>query len=749
MVTLAITGATGAVEGALYTAYRRAKEPLLQLRVSDRRLIGDVGAELPVWMDRTTAAATPFHLGRELERMMAEVGVTTTVSIGFEGGLFAARHLTDSAFTAVLLRGELNLSHRRPAQRGAFRQIAASARELVLEDHWEMAKAARSGSQVPHLRLPLLRAPGLTVLSSAGARVAVLHPRGSDLAPSLEPGLRAACERQGATLKLLTVDGLYTARDLEAGRTLDRALQNRLSSFTHVVVLGDHRDTVAVVPALAAQPERLVVDGTLASTALARRLDGVECARGTAVIERLEQKLSRWRVERRAPGALALGTLQRVRRRPGVPRAVAGRALAAVDRVSALRTRGASGTISPPAWFSGLAERHLPWFHEELWDADEAADRFDVFFTVASVEDRADGARPQRVRNMAEAMHERGPTVLLLPAHPVLDRRARLLAHLVSSGMRPGLVYGENSTSPMASDDMIDRVGRMFGWLGEHGARRAWYVRDLHWLAEELVSTTPAPRELVDRGLHELRTMAAETELFLAPNQGTEAAWAGLLAAEGLQHRRWGSLPPALHPDNVCTIEGFAAGVPGLTLLYAGGSNAFYRQDIFLGAVAELSKVPGFHLDLVVREAEAADLAESLERAGIVSQDAVRVITEDLSRYVPVTGTVLGVAVLDGTYAAHAFPFKTVSMLERGLHVLCFEDMAVADFLRRYDAGVLCGRDVASVVEHARAYAERHDRIDVPALLRQESWAARVDQVDALLAAGDRPASGADRVRPA
>ena len=223
--------------------------------------------------------------------------------------------------------------------------------------------------------------------------------------------------------------------------------------------------------------------------------------------------------------------------------------------------------------------------------------------------------------------------------------------------------------------------------------------------------------------------MASASELLLAPNDGSREEFEELLTDRGVPQSRWDTLPPALSPENACSIEGLAGAEQGLTLLYAGGTNGFYRQDIFLAAVAELSRQDGFHLDLVVRQSEAQDLAESLDRADVAPGGKVRVITDDLSTYVPATANVLGVVLLDGRYATRAFPYKTVSMLERGLHVLCFEDMAIVPFLRRYDAGVTCSRDVASVVAAVQAYRARHDRVDVALVLEQESWSARLDSL--------------------
>lgn len=693
MVTLALTGAPGATEGALLSCWAAAGEPLVQLDVTARRDLPELLAQAP------------------------SRGVTTTLAIGREAGAVAAGLLDQGGWTSVLLRGELDVSPRYPAQLEAFRTIAASAGRLVLEDPWEMGKAATYGSRVPHLQLPPLGPSGAPVLVGRTPRVAVLHA-GAELAEALAPGLRAVCDRRGATYELVPVAGLYTAQHLQKGRTLADVLRERLGSFTHVVVTGDHRDTSAVLGTLAAQPDRVVVEGTLSSTALVHRLPGVALARGTALVDRLDRALETWEP---GPAPEPEAATRRLLRRAGA-RFGRGR-------------DDAAEAVAPspvPAWFTGLAARDLPWYHEELWDGSLPPGDLDVYVTVAPVENRANGARPQRVRNMAEAFVQAGPTIVLRPDTPLLDRRIPFLERLLADGWRPRTVYGESSTSPMATVDMIDRVAGVLDRLGAAGARRAWFVRDLHWLSEE-VPGGPASSELVERGLHELRALAEVTEVFLGPNDGSAAEWESLLSPHGVTHRRWAGLPPALHPDNVCDIGRLAEQEQGLTMLYAGGIGGFYKQDVFMAAVAELSSDDGLRLDLVVPATEVDALRSQLEQAGVSSDAAVRVIVQDLSWYLPVTRDVVGVVLFDGKYAAHAFPFKTVSMLERGLHVLCFDEMAVADFLRPYDAGLLCDRDAGSVVDAVRAYRQRHDRIPVAALLEDESWGARVRQVRDLL----------------
>ena len=230
--------------------------------------------------------------------------------------------------------------------------------------------------------------------------------------------------------------------------------------------------------------------------------------------------------------------------------------------------------------------------------------------------------------------------------------------------------------------------------------------------------------------------MAAVTEVFLGPNDGSAAEWESLLGRTASRTGAGRACRRRCTPTTSATSAVSPSRNPGCTLLYAGGIGGFYRQDVFLEAVAELSRDEGIRLDLVVPAREVDSLREQLASAGVSPDAAVRVIVEDLTRYLPATRDVVGVVLFDGHYAAHAFPFKTVSMLERGLHVLCFDQMAVADFLRPYGAGLLCDRDPASVVEAVRTYRERPDRLPVEQLLEEESWAARVRQLEALLATG-------------
>ena len=87
--------------------------------------------------------------------------------------------------------------------------------------------------------------------------------------------------------------------------------------------------------------------------------------------------------------------------------------------------------------------------------------------------------------------------------------------------------------------------------------------------------------------------------------------------------------------------------------------------------------------------------------------------------------TVVGVVLLGGEYARFSFPYKTMSLIERGYPVLCFADMGIADFLERNRVGL----GVARSSEAIRAGIDALVRDGAPGMTdaqRTQSWAARL-----------------------
>lgn len=730
MVTLLVVSRVGAIEGALASAYRAAGEEVVIFSSASRTMLHPRHEDIPEWLALLPKERRTFVLSRHLGRLVDELNVGRVIAVGLAASVCAAQLFPDTRITPLVTH--VDLDPVTSGSRKAIDFVAGAAAELVFVTSSDMLHAAFAGSRVPHFRLPLLACSSREVLTSGAPRVVILGGRDVKRKDARVRALLAACRRYGAPAEFMRVGTLYNEDHLRSDVDLADALRDRLGAFTHSVIVGEHRDVVAIAPLLGMQANRLLLDGTLAATDLARHMAGVRVARGTALVPLLEEILGEWRLRERRPVARASRVWTRVASRHRVLSWSTGALQRSVARLRRARGRSSQAlhrTAQPslPSWFASLAGRDVPWYHEDLFDETHPQE-FDVFYTVSPVENRADGARLQRLRNMFETMRSDGPTIVLMPSHNLLDRRGRLISDLVEHGWQPRLVYGENSTGPMPSLDLIDRTASCFRWLAEQSAATAWFVRDLHWLAEEDVEGFHPTQEQIERGLYELRQVRDVSDVLYAPSESSRLEFGKLLAPHGISTATWLTLPPGLHPHNVCQVERLSGRKRGLTLLYAGGMNDFYRQDMFLSAVAELQKEPDFFLDMVVRERELPFVERAIARAGVDSE-RTRVLTQDLSAYVPRTRTVLGVILLDGEYARFSFPYKTVSMLERGLHVLCYADVPTTSWLSRFGAAVPCDPHPESILSSARAYKDRHDRINVDQILESESWHARLAQV--------------------
>ena len=148
-----------------------------------------------------------------------------------------------------------------------------------------------------------------------------------------------------------------------------------------------------------------------------------------------------------------------------------------------------------------------------------------------------------------------------------------------------------------------------------------------------------------------------------------------------------------------------------------------YGLGQYLTAVGTLD--PQVRLDFVVRAGERSVLEDMLAEHGLADRPGLRITTVPLEWYVPATRTVVGVVLLGGEYARFSFPYKTMSLIERGYPVLCFADMGIADFLERNRVGL----GVARSSEAIRAGIAALVRGGAPGMAeaqRTQSWAARV-----------------------
>ncbi|MCV7499412.1 hypothetical protein AB0J61_00900 [Micrococcus luteus] len=697
---LLLTAGTGPAEGLLLQDLRDSGHVVDVLDVAShawlRRRPGLAPAPLYPWTGTHALRAAGAQIAREMHRVTAAGAYDAILASGLGAAGFAARHVEEE-FIPLLRRGDLDFSAARRHAEEDFAALTRAVDRLFLEDEWEFDKALSKGSWSAHLRHPRRALPPELLPPLAEEfetpSVVVLHPEHVDadrLAAQMEALQTAVDTVPGASLRSLSASALYRTRDLVAGRAFDAVAATRLGGATHVVLVGSSRDHTAVGELLvgAGVAERLVVEDTIGSGAWAAGHPGVRTGRGLRLVTELAAALRGGPEPHSAVDTVDAGT---------------------TDLLAAYRTA-----------MTGLVDRTFEDLAVLRHDGP-----LDVFFSTSPLEDRTDGARPQRVRNMNDALSEPAAALRLSSVPGVFDRRLRVLDDALAAGRPLGLLYGENSTSPIPVGRVTAALADVMARFSAGGGTSVWFVRDLHWLDEidGYLEDADARRDVQERGLAEFDAMAAAADRLAAPSAESGAGFDALLARHGRGPVDWLPLPPAVSPANTVPADAPAIGEEGVTLLYAGGVGGIYGLGQYLTAVGTLD--PQVRLDFVVRAGERSVLEDMLAEHGLADRPGLRITTVPLEWYVPATKTVVGVVLLGGEYVRFSFPYKTMSLIERGYPVLCFADMGIADFLERNRVGL----GVARSSEAIRAGIDALVRDGAPGMTdaqRTQSWAARV-----------------------
>lgn len=697
---LLLTAGTGPAEGLLLQDLRDSGHVVDVLDVAShawlRRRPGLAPAPLYPWTGTHALRAAGAQIAREMRRVTAAGAYDAILASGLGAAGFAARHVEEE-FIPLLRRGDLDFSAARRHAEEDFAALTRAVDRLFLEDEWEFDKALSKGSWSAHLRHPRRALPPELLPPLAEEfetpSVVVLHPEHVDadrLAAQMEALQTAVDTVPGASLRSLSASALYRTRDLVAGRAFDAVAATRLGGATHVVLVGSSRDHTAVGELLVGTgfAERLVVEDTIGSGAWAAGHPGVRTGRGLRLVTELAAALRGGPEPHSAVDTVDAGT---------------------TDLLAAYRTA-----------MTGLVDRTFEDLAVLRHDGP-----LDVFFSTSPLEDRTDGARPQRVRNMNDALSEPAAALRLSSVPGVFDRRLRVLDDALAAGRPLGLLYGENSTSPIPVGRVTAALADVMARFSAGGGTSVWFVRDLHWLDEidGYLEDADARRDVQERGLAEFDAMAAAADRLAAPSAESGEGFDALLARHGRGPVDWLPLPPAVSPANTVPADAPAIGEEGVTLLYAGGVGGIYGLGQYLTAVGTLD--PQVRLDFVVRAGERSVLEDLLAEHGLADRPGLRITTVPLEWYVPATRTVVGVVLLGGEYARFSFPYKTMSLIERGYPVLCFADMGIADFLERNRVGL----GVARSSEAIRAGIAALVRGGAPGMAeaqRTQSWAARV-----------------------
>ncbi len=695
-----ITAGFGVAEARLVDDARRNGSTMDVIDVQGPSWLRFTGSGRPVPLFRWIAQWPLRDSSNQVARVMRQVLERGAYDLILASGLracgFAGRYL-ETEFVPLLWRGDLDFSAARRHSEEDFAAVTRAVDRLFLEDEWEFDKALSKGSWSAHLRHPRRALPPELLPPLAEEfetpSVVVLHPEHVDadrLAAQMEALQTAVDTVPGASLRSLSASALYRTRDLAAGRAFDAVASTRLGGATHVVLVGSSRDHTAVGELLVGTgfAGRLVVEDTIGSGAWAAGHPGVRTGRGLRLVTELTAALR------------------------GGP-----------EPHSALDTVDADTTDLLAAYRTAMTGPVKRTFEDLAVLRHDGP--LDVFFSTSPLEDRTDGARPQRVRNMNDALSEPAAALRLSSVPGVFDRRLRVLDEALAAGRPLGLLYGENSTSPIPVGRVTAALADVMARFSAGGGTSVWFVRDLHWLDEidGYLEDADTRRDVQERGLAEFDAMAAAADRLAAPSAESGAGFDALLARHGRGPVDWLPLPPAVSPANTVPADAPTIGEEGVTLLYAGGVGGIYGLGQYLTAVGTLD--PQVRLDFVVRAGERAQLEDMLAEHGLADRPGLRITTVPLEWYVPTTRTVVGVVLLGGEYARFSFPYKTMSLIERGYPVLCFADMGIADFLERNHVGL----GVARSSEAIRAGIVALVRDGAPGMAeaqRSQSWAVRV-----------------------
>ncbi|MGY5318939.1 hypothetical protein ACXA45_06835 [Neomicrococcus lactis] len=688
----------GPAEGLLTSNLRAEGHRVYVYDVRGSWISGE--ADVPTWLKgyrlRYSGLAADYFRDFVQRREIGKV-----ITSGIVSAAFAAQNIS-MPFIPLVFRGDLDFSSAKLELNDAFFKANQGVSRFLLEDEWEMDKANSKGSSVPHLLMPQPVASTGSVLKRdhAAHHVALLHPAKMPASRIDAMTANFAAGLPDVAVTPVEIESLYRTVDLGRGRDLYGLAATRLAAYSHVVLLGTSRHHSSVLSLLAQDWDRVAVEETIGGGNLARAVGFGNVGRGLRLVEVVQ------------------GLLQDGKEQQAGESTAAGQSLASgAQKINTLEA------------FEKAMRKVVPPSYEEL-QAFSAEGPLNIYFSVAPLQDVTNGARPQRIRNMAEAFDVHQPAVRIFSAGNGFNRRTKYVLKAIKQGRKAGIFYGENSTAPIASDQVIEGLGQFLADFQAHGGKSAWFVRDLHWLekVEGYLDDEQAREETIRRGIKELETVARRADVVYAPNAESGDGFNSLLRRGGHDEFEWHALPPGVAFANVSTPAAFAQNT-GLTLLYAGGTNSVYGMSTYLEAAKEQPK-EGVYFDFVCREAEVDDLIEALRSAGLEDDPRVRIQHVELENYVPQTPTTVGTVLLDSEYAKFSFPYKTVSMIERGFPILTYQDMAIADFVREVGVGVVVERTAASISAGINQIRDHIHEFGFDSARRANSWESRVATVE-------------------
>ncbi len=647
------------------------------------------------WLERLPDSPTD-----ELRDTASDLRATRVIAVGVESVYAAADALLKLPIEGVFLHHELDFRFSNRQRQGRLLGAFDACERLWFDSSVAMDKASAHGSDRPHLLIPLATPTGCSPKRPETAYVSVIVPQ-EKLNAAEEAtvnALQAAASSAGVRVSVHSVDQLYTGHDLEAGRGWDNSIVRSLpSSPSHLVLVGKSGHHLFTAVGLGPGAVEVFVDATVENVAIARRirLEEDHVARGAALAERVADSVERF------------------------------------SRSNELRAVPSTPNHFRKT-FEALVARDLPnWHEEDILEAGQP--QFDLFFSVAGIENRSNGARPQRIRAMSHAFEERGvPLVRVTANQNLLSRRMRGALALVRAGTQPRLGYGENSTAPMPLEARSVLESGLKE-LRDAGLKFGWFVRDFHWLepASSVSQTRADLDQLQKDSLAEFTAMREHTDVLFAPSHLASQRFDQLLRGriDRLPHR-WTPLPPGIEPANCLSAdrESDAVQPPDqsepLEVVYAGGLGGVYDLQTAMNALSSLHEP--WHLHLVIRP-EDVEIAHQLTSR--MSGHMVHITSGEFAAMPVITGPTVGLALLESDYGLASFPLKVMSYLERRMTVAVYRNSSPAEMIESYGAGSVVDRTADSIEAGIGAAVSAAGTVDWHSIHENESWNSRAETV--------------------
>ncbi|TVU83632.1 glycosyltransferase family 4 protein [Corynebacterium aurimucosum] len=672
------------------------------LNVKERKLYGAT-TPVPAWLN----ADGDLPSAKWFEDMLTEFGIGYVIGIGVWPSLFAAKNLDRRTVVSVLQPGELDFSQRRnKAKLVAFEQLADSAAGLVFLNEWEMSKAVSLGSTAPHFLWNLADSSCSTeMLDESSDVVGVVVDTEENYASVLDieyavSKLGEALEAEGKKVRVISSNSFFWYKDFTMGRSFRNVLRLRGREFSSLFFVGGDADSLVVAASH---------NGGMGRCYAAERIEMRLLARNQSFLSvcGVDKLVHEYGQPGDAGGSSSMGSQSH------------GRSLFAI--------------------IDQITEKDLPRYWEDYGDFEE----FSLFFSVAAVENRSNGARPQRIRNLYLEMADNWLTLQIGMTTKFLERRSKLVEDWLNSGKRCVLIYGENSTNPVQNRDVIIQAYRLVDLASSISRTPSlWFVRDLHWLDSSMFPEGPSA-DVLASGIFELTRLDDSFGSFVAPSLESRRMFETLLESNCEISFVDDELPPGV-TQSACALA--RGPEKGMTFVYSGGIGSAYRMDAYLTAIASIlldessssSSFGRVYFDFVVRPQEQQELIGQLEVLGIAESPFIRVLNGDFNGYRPLTEKACGVLLLESDYGKGAFPYKSVSYLERGFTILCFKDSPVNRLFGPVGVTFATGYDSGEVTATMARAAAEDTHVSWQEIWQKHGWAERLKKIQALAVTAER-----------